>query len=43
MFLPRFQQTRFRNGKDLKDYLVKAALPQIDNVGGFKTCRKGTC
>ena len=24
----------FRNGKSLKGYLVRAALPKIDNAGG---------
>ena len=33
----------FRNGKSIKDYLVRAALPQIDNAGGSELCGKGTC
>ena len=34
---------RFRNGKSLKDYLVRAALPKMDNAGGSEPCGKGTC
>ena len=33
----------FWSGKSIKDYLVRAALPKIDNVGGSKPCGKGTC
>ena len=33
----------FRNGKSLKDYLVRAALPKMDNAGGSEPCGKGTC
>ena len=33
----------FRNGKSLKDYLVRAALPKTDNAGGSEPCGKGTC
>ena len=32
----------FRNGKSLKDYLVRASLPKMDNTGGFEPCGKGT-
>ena len=33
----------FRNGKSLKDYLVSAALPKMDNAGGYEPCGKVTC
>ena len=33
----------FRNGKSLKDYLVRAALPKTDNAGGFEPCGKVSC
>ena len=33
----------FRNGKSLKDYLVRAVLPRMDNAGGSEPCGKGTC
>ena len=33
----------FQNGKSLKDYLARAALPKIDNAGGSQPCGKGTC
>ena len=33
----------FRNGKSLKDYLVRAALPKTDSAGGLEPCEKGTC
>ena len=33
----------FRNGKSLKDYLVRAPLPKMDNAGGSEPCVKGTC
>ena len=33
----------FRNGKSLKDYLARAALPKRDNDGGSESCGKGTC
>ena len=33
----------FRNGKSLKDYLVRAALPKMDNTRGSEPCGKGTC
>ena len=32
-----------RNLKSFKDYLVRAALPKMDNAGGSEPCRKGTC
>ena len=33
----------FRNDKSLEDYLLRAALPKMDNVGGSAPCEKGTC
>ena len=33
----------FRNGKSLKDYLVRAVLAKMDNAGGSEPCGKGTC
>ena len=33
----------FRNGKRLKDYLVRAALEKVDHARGSKPCGKGTC
>ena len=33
----------FPNGKSLKNYLVTAALPKMDNAGGSEPCGKGTC
>ena len=33
----------FRNGKTLKDCILRAALPKTDNVGGSEPCGKGTC
>ena len=33
----------FPNGKSLKDYLVRAALPKMNNAGGSEPCGKGTC
>ena len=33
----------FRNGKNIKEYLVRVALPKTDNVGGSEPCGKGTC
>ena len=33
----------FRNSKSLKDDLVKAALPKMDNAGGSEPCEKGNC
>ena len=32
----------FQNGKSLKEYLVRAALPKMDNAGGSEPCGKGT-
>ena len=31
----------FINGKSLNDYLVRAALPKMDNAGGSEPCWKG--
>ena len=33
----------FQNGKSMKDYLVRAALPHMGNAGGYQPCGKGTC
>ena len=33
----------FRNGKSLKGYLVRVALPKMDYAGGPEPCEKGTC
>ena len=33
----------FRNSKSIKDYLVRAALPKIDNSEGPEACKKVTC
>ena len=33
----------FRNGKSLKDYLVTAVLPKMDNAGCSEPHGKGTC
>ena len=32
----------FRNSKSIKDYLVRAALPKIDNTEGPEACKKVT-
>ena len=40
---PEVTIVRFRNGKSLKDYLVRAALPKMDNVRGSEPRGKGTC
>ena len=42
-FFPEVPIVGFRNGKSLKNYLVRAALPTTDNAGGSKPCEKGTC
>ena len=31
----------FQNGKNVKDCLVRAALPKMDNAGGFESCGNG--
>ena len=33
----------FRNGKSLKECLVRAALPKMDNAGESEPCGKSTC
>ena len=33
----------FRNGKSLKDFLVRATLPKINASGRYEPCRKKTC
>ena len=33
----------FRNGNSPKDYLLKAALPKIENIGSSESCGRGTC
>ena len=33
----------FRNGKSLKDYLVRATLPKANEIGRCKPCGKKTC
>ena len=40
---PEVSIVGFRNGKSLKDYIVKAALPKMHNAGGSEPCGKGTC
>ena len=40
---PEVQIVEFRNGKSLKDYLVRAALLKMDNSGGSEPCGNGTC
>ena len=40
---PEIPIVEFRYGKILKDYLVRATLPKMDNAGGFEPCEKGTC
>ena len=42
-FFPEVPIVGFRNGKSLKDYLVRAALPKMDNARGSEPCGKGTC
>ena len=34
---------RLWNGKSLKDYLVRVALPKMDNVRGSEPCGKDIC
>ena len=40
---PKVPILGFRNGKSLKDYLVKGALPKMDNTEGSEACGNGTC
>ena len=42
-FFPAVPIVEFRNGKSLKDYMVRAALPNMNNAGGSERCGKGTC
>ena len=39
---PEVPTVGFRHGKSLKDYLVRAVLPKMDNAGGSEPCGKGT-
>ena len=43
IFFPEVPIVGFRNGKSLKDYLMRTALPKMDNAGGSEPCGKGTC
>ena len=40
---PEVRIVGLRNGKSLKDYLVRAVLLKMDNAGGSKPYEKGTC
>ena len=40
---PNVPVVGFRNGKSLKDYLVRAALPKTNETGRYKPCGKKTC
>ena len=40
---PEIPIVRFRNGKSLKNYLVREALTNMDNAGGSEPFGKGTC
>ena len=40
---PEFPIVGLRNGKSLKEYLVRGALPKIDSARGSKPGGKGTC
>ena len=40
---PQAPTVAFRNGKSLKDYLVRAALQKTDTAGGSEPGGKGTC
>ena len=33
----------FRNGKSLKDHLVRAKLPNVETTGRSESCGKGNC
>ena len=41
--LPDVPVVGFRNGKSLKDYLVRAALPKANETGSCEPCEKKTC
>ena len=40
---PEVPIVRFRNGKSHKGYLIRVALPKMDDTGGPQPCGKGTC
>ena len=40
---PKVPILGFRNGKTLKGYLVRGALPKMDNTEGSEACGNGTC
>ena len=40
---PNVPVVGFRNGKSLKDHLVRAALPKIEKTGGSEPCGKKSC
>ena len=40
---PKVPIVGFRNNKSLKDFLVRAELPKMDNAGGSEPCGEGTC
>ena len=40
---PKVPILGFRNGKSLKDYVVRGGLPKMDNTEGSEACGKGTC
>ena len=39
---PEVPMVGFCNAKSLEHYLVRAALPKMDNAGGSELCGKGT-
>ena len=43
MVLTEVPKVGFRNGKSIKDYLVRATLTKIDNTEGPEACKKVTC
>ena len=40
---PNVSVIEFRNGKSLKDFLVRARLPILNESGRFESCGKKTC
>ena len=40
---PKVPIVGFRNNKSLKDFLVRAELPKMDDAGDSEPCGKGTC
>ena len=40
---PNVPAVGFRNGKSLKDHLVKASLPMLNNTLGSEPCGKRNC